>query len=385
MFIKALSQQKIIEKPISIFVDKVNRREYLRFSKYELRYKIMKDGMYFLGSEGELKRTVKSTAEKRQILKDESLMYYEYDEQRITVENIAGTLLCDFLNTNFSDFADLKKFIDKYSLVILKEILKENGFDINLTMILTKTKYDNIIKEIATKYNDILESIKEAIIYDVDNCYNIYNDELKKDLTPYEIYVVEMFSNKYSRAITLYDPTKIYLECDNDMTVYHIGFGSVKEKHIIETLNIEKSLIVPSPYIISSLDLKQILFIEFKELLCIEKFPIKKCRNCEKYFVPDKRTDELYCNNLFEDTGKTCKEIGFFKYNQRKLKEDDVARLYRNTYQQKLLRVVRNPENVAYRLQLELFKEAYKEVKEKMANGKMTKEEFKEWLLKMKK
>ena len=41
-----------------------------------------------------------------------------------------------------------------------------------------------------------------------------------------------------------------------------------------------------------------------------------KCKNCGKFFVPENRSDELYCSNIFEN-GKNCKEVGPFKIKQK--------------------------------------------------------------------
>ena len=170
-----------------------------------------------------------------------------------------------------------------------------------------------------------------------------------------------------------------------NMRQFDFPLSGNKEKHVIEDVMANKDNILPIPYTFNSEDLKQILILEMRELTCIDKFPVKRCQNCEKFFVTEKRTDELYCNNFFEDSGKTCRDIGFFTFKKKQLQQDDVARLYKNTYQQKLLRSLRNPDNEKYANELAFFRERYQEVKEDMANGKMTREEFKDWLLLMKK
>lgn len=38
---------------------------------------------------------------------------------------------------------------------------------------------------------------------------------------------------------------------------------------------------------------------------------IKKCDNCDKYFIPDNRKDEKYCNRI-NSNGKSCKDIGWY-------------------------------------------------------------------------
>ena len=44
--------------------------------------------------------------------------------------------------------------------------------------------------------------------------------------------------------------------------------------------------------------------------VCDLGFPIKQCSNCSRFFIPDKRSDEIYCNRIYRN-GKTCKELGY--------------------------------------------------------------------------
>ena len=62
---------------------------------------------------------------------------------------------------------------------------------------------------------------------------------------------------------------------------------------------------------------EQIRFELFKVIH--NNFSINKCENCGRLFIPitssnnqnqKGRNDQKYCNNLYLDTGKTCKEIG---------------------------------------------------------------------------
>ena len=110
---------------------------------------------------------------------------------------------------------------------------------------------------------------------------------------------------------------------------------------------------------------------------------IRQCKNCNKYFIPVNRSDELYCSNEYKD-GKTCKQIGFWQIKKKKYEEDEFARLYRNTYQQKLLRVKRNPDNKEYVEDFEKFKEGAKHMKEAVLSGEKTEDDFKKWLIEVK-
>lgn len=64
---------------------------------------------------------------------------------------------------------------------------------------------------------------------------------------------------------------------------------------------------------------------------------IKRCQNCNKYFVPLVRSDEIYCDNIFEN-GKTCKQLGY----ENKVKKDKVLSQYRKIYKTQNARKQRN-------------------------------------------
>ena len=147
-----------------------------------------------------------------------------------------------------------------------------------------------------------------------------------------------------------------------------------------ETQRIVNKANISSSYFIECTDIIQTLLMELLEIakLGIE---IKKCRNCGKFFVPDNRSDEIYCSNIFEN-GKTCKEIGHFKVKQKKMQENDNLRIYRNVYQKLLLRTRRNPSNVQYAKDFEFFKDDNNKWRENISKGIATEEEYLGWLKK---
>ena len=93
--------------------------------------------------------------------------------------------------------------------------------------------------------------------------------------------------------------------------------------------------------------------IEFfvRELIKREQ-PFKVCKSCGRYFAIISHTNSEYCNRLFKDTNKTCKEIGAVKVYQAK---------------------------VADNLAMKEFNKAYKTHFARIKYKRMTKEEFKIW------
>lgn len=64
---------------------------------------------------------------------------------------------------------------------------------------------------------------------------------------------------------------------------------------------------------------------------------IKKCMNCHRYFIPSGRSDQIYCDYIYEK-GKTCKQIGY----EIKLKHDAFRSAYRKAYKTQKARVKYN-------------------------------------------
>ena len=82
--------------------------------------------------------------------------------------------------------------------------------------------------------------------------------------------------------------------------------------------------------------------IKFELLTIIEEnFVINKCENCGKLFIPitssnnknqKARTDQKYCDNLYLDTGKTCKQIGALNKRKDKVRNSPILQLYQKEY-----------------------------------------------------
>lgn len=83
----------------------------------------------------------------------------------------------------------------------------------------------------------------------------------------------------------------------------------------------------------------QIRFELFKVIQ--NNFVINKCENCGRLFIPANsnnnsfqkgRNDQKYCNNLYKDTSKTCKEIGALNKLKSKVENSDILQEYNKEY-----------------------------------------------------
>lgn len=135
---------------------------------------------------------------------------------------------------------------------------------------------------------------------------------------------------------------------------------------------------VQTVFIIEKLD--ALLLLELSKI-CENKIKIKKCQNCGKYFIPESRTDEIYCNRVSpQDDQMDCKEYGSKKLWYDRLKTDEAAKLSRNIYMAKQMLVKRNPDIAEYKKMFEFFKQERKKWEKEVKEGIKTRDEYIAWL-----
>ena len=59
---------------------------------------------------------------------------------------------------------------------------------------------------------------------------------------------------------------------------------------------------------------------------------IKKCKNCERFFIPRRRVDAEYCERTFGNGGRKCSEIGATLRYEKKVAENPVLEAYSKAY-----------------------------------------------------
>lgn len=104
----------------------------------------------------------------------------------------------------------------------------------------------------------------------------------------------------------------------------------------------------------------------------------KQCRSCGKYFpTTTAHGNSEYCNRLFQDTGKTCKEIGSAKVYQAKVENSPAFQAYNRAYKTHFARIKYK------KMTKESFKEWAEEARkfrDQTTAGKMSLDEYEEWL-----
>lgn len=94
--------------------------------------------------------------------------------------------------------------------------------------------------------------------------------------------------------------------------------------------------------------------------------PIKKCKNCGKYFVPSVKKDEIYC--------LSCRDVSY----DSKIREDEVLRSYRRIYKTQCARKVRNSHRPRINEKFEQWKHLAKIKRNDCKAGRISLEEMEE-------
>lgn len=292
------------------------------------------------------------------------------------------------LESFFQDEKITKEILDK-NICGIKELKKYNmektlirfAFFIEDSIIILQEKTDifisNILnntpsKKINSKYWELLVQ-KINLEFDLLNAKELIDKITEDEETSvkYQIYVnclknnIEFSMQRFERYIEV--DTSNFRGCT--MNINELGeVITDKIQPIFEFNNFN--------------DFFNFLLIEFEN----KGKKIRKCANCNKYFIPMFRSDTIYCDNISpQDTSKTCKEYGSINTYQENLKTNEAMGLYRKIYMQKQMATKRNPDKPEYLQDFENFKKESKEWKAKVKNEEKTEAEYIQWLKSLRK
>ena len=317
-----------------------------------------------------------------------------YTQTLNNLSNPIGVLLFDFLDADLSNTVFIKKCVMKYGSTALNTYLTKscdfedilnNNSNIENEDSINMELFEKVLKSEALKILDEYVFIQTELKHIVKFSYNFENKLYLQGLTPSQRYFI--YINTYLRN----NKQNLFSYLKNVSMSYNIDFSQYKTSLKINSNTTAENLakqikkadkrnhnyhVNTFSYNFSSL----LSAYYFCLLYFIENnIPIKKCQNCNKYFIPENRNSSIYCNRIFEKD-KTCKEIGAnIAYNE-KLKKDEITSLYRKTLSAKKMLANRNPDIPMYLEKYEQWKKDANEFRQSIKKGKKTEEEFKQWI-----
>lgn len=209
--------------------------------------------------------------------------------------------------------------------------------------------FEQLKQDLKSKLEDINKNWGNT--YEIEKIINIHCGKIMSNLIGNDIYksmtighnlpTYERFLDSISLAtssyISLQMDLKEYLTSrhiseDSWMSNFVYGFGEqIKVSFTFtDTLCLEYSLS----------DVFSLINLDYVHVLNNDVL-IKMCENCKKYFIPQNRSDEIYCNRIYNN-GKSCKEIGY----ENKLKSNPFKAEYRKAYKTQHAKIKRNLKNI---------------------------------------
>lgn len=286
-----------------------------------------------------------------------------------------GTSLLNVLN-HYDDIGSvLEKYINTYK--------DDNSKYIN--------EGDTLVNLISKIYKDLLKL--DVSTFFVDLIVNILYE--KKDLTYKEFaFSLIEISADLAHCDLIFELNFKSNQRDKELLYVEIPSCTIFERYIDKEDNITLKLgDISEKYhkaysIVYNLQSIQHYFSAYFKYFFDNKIYIKKCENCGKYFIPLNRTDEKYCNNASpQNPKKTCKEYGAKKVYRDKLKSDLIKKSHYNTsqyYRMKINRCKKTSEKEKLIKEFEKYKINYEKNKKKYEKGKITENEFSNWIIEQK-
>ena len=339
------------------------------------------------------------------------MFYYKYDNNskletiirthesnksdEVIWEKQLGQLLLDFLNTDeklmeryFSDLgyaaekdnkAKIKKLLDFFNTMPLLTYEIEKSLSIRYCDYYTMRDAYNDIFIIMSLLKLFINACNDLKLDFTEKTFNIFRDFISEEIAEYSqigyppetwnLYNNSEYSTKPSQYIE-----KFYHDSVDEKTIKEIYDYFVKRLYS----NVKE----PSmPFDMYECKNGRSCYVFSFEHICKNEILIKKCKNCDKYFIPLNRSDTLYCDGTApQDNNKTCKKYGAEKQYQENLKNDDVANRYRQTYMKLQMLVKRNPDMTNYKNKYEEFKQLSKQWKNDVKTGEKSREEYLQWI-----
>ena len=235
-------------------------------------------------------------------------------------------------------FSELEE--DEYTTQILlmkwvQEIDKISAKKHNEYMKFFETIRDLLIENFIEKKADLKERLE--LISKYSNNSLVRNLSVPEKLFLYEtkrVFDIHYVNTKPAHALFLDTKFKTKYICDTELSFEERRLDVEKIVEIIK----ENHIVAEEVYELQNTE-EQIRFELFKVIQ--NNFTINKCENCGRLFIPTTtsnnpnqkgRNDQKYCNNLYLDTGKTCREIGALNKQKEKVKNSLILKEYNREY-----------------------------------------------------
>ncbi len=213
-----------------------------------------------------------------------------------------------------------------------------------------KRLYRSAMDAVALMLQD-LKRTQDAMIFEIDLLISLReNAESPVSESMEYLYMLEALHQKHSgRSHFLEKPFRAF-------------YGVTKPPEIVELYEIDS--------------IKDLFRFEFIKMIEHDIF-IKKCKNCERFFIPRRRADAEYCDRIYAEGPRRCSEIGAMLRYERKVAENPILEAYSKAYKRFNSRTRAKKMTQSEFLR---WSEEARERRDRCMAGEMPFEEFSAWL-----
>ncbi len=318
-------------------------------------------------------------------LTHEALLHDDFHLMSECKSKSIGNFLLEFMNTKFEENNSFNRFILKYCFIDLfnKYTQKSN---LNLSKYYDKNNYISIKeKDLSSLLKKFYKEFSDDFIYNRDLFIRLTSKIILDEKDEQELNLLTKSKAKNesnNKENDIYNELKEKISSlfsyDDDLNLLSSEIEDLRLDFVMDDFfpyNKNGTLSKSIPYSFKSNDYLCILFITFKELININKCFIKRCANCNKFFIPKTLRDTKYCDRIFKGN-KTCKQIGRDISYKENLAKDPLLKAYRSRYQTLSKQASEREKHEMY----EYFKKEGPAMRKKFINGEITSEEFQNWI-----
>ena len=218
-----------------------------------------------------------------------------------------------------------------YTQVLIDIIVKTYNSKVFRTDLLFKSQIGVFIENPKYYAKELYEEIQENP-YTIELILHEFTYNIEYEAK--RVFDIHYLNTNPAHAIFLDTKFKTKYVCDKELSLQE---RRLDVEDVVKLIK-EKHMAVEEVYELENTE-EQIRFELFKVIQ--NNFTINKCENCGKLFIPvtssknpnqKGRNDQKYCNNLYLDTGKTCKEIGAIYKQKEKVQNSSILKEYNREY-----------------------------------------------------
>lgn len=295
----------------------------------------------------------------------------------LSIQEICNKLI--HIHPYFNDFAfeKIKNECDKYITMYNEYMKLINNSGTNSL----QNDYEETLNNsywCISVINDIVDDYKKSLISSVESGKK-YKSAVK--------YCLDSDNSKFKnltalQRLYLFNPLKLKETLSMHVTV---GEQNYIPGRIDDNLNSDEiNKIIPSKSLRLfenyETNINGACYLEFIKLISNNIF-VRSCNNCEKYFINTGRADTLYCDRIFDEAGRTCKDVGAMNTYRENVKNDPIMELYQKFYKKNYARTKYKSESKKIsKSDFEIWSREAMAMRDKAKLGLISYDEFKNWL-----